>query len=338
MILITLFKKYKSSYYQAFTDLFTHICLLWLSFTILYYFRNSWLSLFTISFLGLLNVKTFIIFHDCGHHSYTPSLILNYIIGIFMGIIDTNPFSWNFNHNTHHLTNGNKENNYDHKYNETIFHTLEEYKKMSLTLKKFYKFIKHPLIFFTIIPFIKFVIIMRFNAFRLLRKKKLSVKNMSFFIIIDQLVNNIGFYYLLHIYYHYGIFYHYLSAVVIGTSIGVMLFHNQHGFNPSYVVTNETWNKIDNGLIGSSYIKIPWFLKYFIGGIEYHHIHHINSKIPGYNLQKFHEEVKKKCDLFDNVPTLSMKDCYNNLWLTLYDEESKRYITFEEAEIKINGK
>jgi len=27
-----------------------------------------------------------------------------------------------------------------------------------------------------------------------------------------------------------------------------------------------------------------------------------------------------------------MNDCYNNLWLVLYDEDNKRYITFAELD------
>ena len=58
---------------------------------------------------------------------------------------------------------------------------------------------------------------------------------------------------------------------------------------------------------------------------------------PGYNLQNFHNEVKENSNLFDDVITLSIMDCYNNLWLNLYDEESGKYITFEEADYKINN-
>jgi fatty acid desaturase len=65
-------------------------------------------------------------------------------------------------------------------------------------------------------------------------------------------------------------------------------------------------------------------------GIEYHHIHHMNSKIPGYNLQKYHEEVVSKSNMFDNIVTLSMTDCYHNLWLFLYDDDTNRYITLDE--------
>jgi len=101
------------------------------------------------------------------------------------------------------------------------------------------------------------------------------------------------------------------------------------------VVSNKEWSYKDSGLVGSSFIQIPYFLKYFTMGIEYHHIHHMNAKIPGYNLHKYHEEVISKSNMFDNVVKLSMTDCYNNLWLVLYDEDKKRYITFAEADEEI---
>ena len=30
-----------------------------------------------------------------------------------------------------------------------------------------------------------------------------------------------------------------------------------------------------------------------------------------------------------------MTDCYNNLWLAMYDEDDKRFLTFEDADAKI---
>jgi omega-6 fatty acid desaturase (delta-12 desaturase) len=114
--------------------------------------------------------------------------------------------------------------------------------------------------------------------------------------------------------------------------IAFTFFHNQHTFNPSYVKNCEEWKQKDSGIHGSSFIQVPFFLKYFFMGIEYHHIHHMNSKIPGYNLQKYHEEVVAKSDMFDNVCIVSMSDFYNNLWLTMYDEEQEKYIRFDELD------
>jgi omega-6 fatty acid desaturase (delta-12 desaturase) len=70
-------------------------------------------------------------------------------------------------------------------------------------------------------------------------------------------------------------------------------------------------------------------------GIEYHHIHHMNAKIPGYNLQKYHEDVVMSSNIFDTIVTLSMYECYCNLWLVLYDEKQNKYITFKEADEEI---
>jgi omega-6 fatty acid desaturase (delta-12 desaturase) len=113
-----------------------------------------------------------------------------------------------------------------------------------------------------------------------------------------------------------------------------MLFHSQHTFNPPYVVNNDSWNMKNSGLLGSSFVQVPYLLKYFTGGIEYHHIHHINSKIPGYNLQKYHEEVISKSTFFDNIVKLYMYDCYKNLKLRLYSEKHSKYIRLDEVENK----
>ena len=40
-------------------------------------------------------------------------------------------------------------------------------------------------------------------------------------------------------------------------------------------------------------------------------------------------------DDLDNITKLSMRDCYHNLWLTLYDEENDKYISFGEIDKKI---
>jgi hypothetical protein len=49
-------------------------------------------------------------------------------------------------------------------------------------------------------------------------------------------------------------------------------------------------------------------------------------------MHKYHEEVELKSNMFANVTRLSMRDCYNNLWLMLYDEDNKKYITIQEAD------
>jgi fatty acid desaturase len=93
----------------------------------------------------------------------------------------------------------------------------------------------------------------------------------------------------------------------------------------------RTGHSKNSGLLDSSFIQVPRVLSFFTDGIEYHHIHHNNSKIPGYNLHKYHDEVVATSTAFDNITKLTLTYCFNNIWLMMYDEERKKYITMTEA-------
>lgn len=323
-----LYTKYKSSYKSAFFDFSLHTILFSSSCYLLWSFRNSWLSLFTIPFLGLLNIKTFIIFHDCCHNSYTPNKMLNYIISHITGIFTLTSPNWILDHHTHHLTNGNIDNNYKFKFNKLVFITKNQYHKFSTINKYIYLFVHHPIIYFTFIPTIYFFILQRFLYIIKKIQYKSKIQNNIFTIFFNHTINNLGIIFIYIILNYFEIIHFFIISQFITTIMGFLLFFNQHTFNPPYVVNNENWNMKDSGLKGSSFIQIPYLLKYFTGNIEYHHIHHINAKIPGYNLQKYHKEVISKSNYFDNIVKISMIDCYNNLWLVLYDEDKKKYITF----------
>ena len=334
--MLSLFNKYKPSYYEACKDLVKHSIGYSISLFGLWYFRDSYLSMVTIPLLGLMNMRTFIILHDCGHNSYTPIKKLNYVIGSIMGIFVITPFCWSYSHHNHHLTSGNKANELDHPQNETVIVTLKQYQHFKDFQKNIFKIVRTPFIFFQVVPIIKFFILHRGEI--LINKYYNHPYHQSMnLILFDTLLNNSGLFLLLVCMNHYGLLYHYLYSLVSVVSIGFMLFHNQHTFNPPYVVTDKMWNKKDSGLLGGSFIQIPSYLKYFTAGIEYHHIHHMNANVPGYNIQKLHEEITKTTNELDNIVRLSMRDCYHNLWYSLYDEENNKYISFAEAELKIKN-
>ena len=333
-----LFNKYKSSYKSAFLDFSLHIFLFSSSFYLLWLFRNSWLSIFIIPFIAFMNNRTFVVFHDCCHQSYTPNKTLNYILSHITGMLVLTSPNWILDHHTHHLTNGNIENEQHYFFNETIILTKNQFLSKTKKQQIIHTVYKNPFVFFSVVPIIYFGFIQQFIYIIKKYKHPNSFTQTLFEITINHIVNNFtSLLYLLKIY-EYGLLHHYIICFSISSSLAFMMFHNQHSFNPPYVVNNKEWTQRNSGLSGSSFIQLPNYLKYFYMGIEYHHIHHMNAKIPGYNLQKYHEEVVSKSNIFDNVVKLSMNDCYNNLWLVLYDEDKKKYITFEEAdEIKKNS-
>jgi omega-6 fatty acid desaturase (delta-12 desaturase) len=335
---IELFTKYKSSYKSALIDLSIHISLFSLSIYSLWLFKNSWLSCFTIPILGLLLSRNYVVFHDCLHNSYTPNYTLNYILASCFGITTFTSANWILDHHTHHLTNGNIENEYKFKFNELLYYKVNQYKQFTNLGKIVFEFFHTPIIFFSFFPFLYFGLIQRFIYFIKKIKYNEKIKSSMRQILINHLINNIGLFFLLLCMYKNNILFHYLFSSYISFIINFLLFFNQHTFNPPYVVGNKEWTQRNSGLLGSSFVQIPKYLKYFMMGIEYHHIHHTNSKIPGYNLQKYHEEVVLQSNIYDNIVKLSMGDCFNNLWLVLYDEDKHKYITLKEIneEIKNN--
>jgi len=234
------------------------------------------------------------------------------------------------------LTNGNLDNKYNFKFNELLYYNVRQYKNFDTRLKNIFNFFHTPAVFFSFFPILYFGIIQRFIYFikKLKYNKKIDASMRH--ILQAHAINNTGLGLLLFGVYKYNILFSFLLASFIGFVINFILFFNQHTYNPSYIVTNKEWTQRNSGLLGSSFIQIPKYLKYFTMGIEYHHIHHMNAKIPGYNLQKFHEEVVQKSDLFDNIIKLSIVDCYNNLWLMLYDETKNKYVTVKETDETMN--
>jgi omega-6 fatty acid desaturase (delta-12 desaturase) len=327
---LTIYNKYSATYSSSALDLFKNCFFLGLSIFGVNYFKNSIVSLLTIPALSLMLLRSFMIFHDCGHNSYTPNSKLNYLIGTLLGTFLLSPYSWNSKHYLHHLANGNIENKYSYRWSETVQYTVKQYTELNPRYQLLYRFFRDPLLFFTLVPFFQFFIMARLYIFYPNGYNYTTQKT-----YIDCIINTVGIIVQQYIYYKYSIIVHYNIALYLTAIIGFILFHNQHTFNPAYIKKNSEWSIKESGLEGSSFITVPRCLKYFTMGIEYHHIHHCMTRIPGYNLQECHEYMSKNTKMFDNIIVLSMKDVWNNIFLTLYDESSGKYIGFTELENKI---
>ena len=148
-------KKYSPSYWMAFKD---SVVFLLLTSTILILGYKSihenynpfFYYLFLVPVLRLLQVKSFLILHDCGHNNYTPNSTLNYFLVFLHGTFILTPPTWSKIHQYHHVNNRNLKQK-EHFWSETVFHTKEEFLKINPILRKIYKFFRSPLIFFTLI-------------------------------------------------------------------------------------------------------------------------------------------------------------------------------------------
>lgn len=70
---------------------------------------------------------------------------------------------------------------------------------------------------------------------------------------------------------------------------------------------------------GSSFYKLPALLQWFTGNIGFHHIHHLGSKIPNYNLPKAYRE-----NPIFHVEPLTLGSSLKCLKWRVYDETNRR--------------
>jgi len=254
---------------------------------------SYWLTL-ALSFptAGFM-VRSFIIFHDCGHGSFFASRRSNEIAGIITGILTLTPWTrWWHDHAIHHATAGDLDRR---GVGDVYVMTVKEYRESKWIKKLGYRLMRNPFnMFFIGGPFI-FAIINRIPIPGTGKREIQSVHwtNLALAIIITFLCINFGWKAYLMVQF---------PVLFLGSATGIWLFYVQHQFEGVYWERHDRWNFFEAGLKGSSYFKLPGLLQWFTGNIGFHHIHHLSSKIPNYRLNACMEENP----LLQNPPTLTM--------------------------------
>jgi omega-6 fatty acid desaturase (delta-12 desaturase) len=118
-----------------------------------------------------------------------------------------------------------------------------------------------------------------------------------------------------------------LPVAFLAGAAGVWLFYVQHQFEDTYWSRGGDWSFTDAALHGSSHLALPGLLRFFTSNVGLHHIHHLNARIPSYNLQRAHDENP----VFHAVPTLTLRDGVRAVRLKLWDDERGRLVTFAAA-------
>jgi len=115
-----------------------------------------------------------------------------------------------------------------------------------------------------------------------------------------------------------------LLVLFFGTSVGVWLFYVQHNYEGVYWERHPQWDYFKASLQGSSFYKLPAVLRWFTGNIGFHHIHHLGSKIPNYNLPKAYKE-----NPIFHIKPLTLLSSLKCLKWRLYDEANRRLAGWE---------
>ena len=279
---------------------------------------SVWLTLaLAVPAAGFL-LRIFIVFHDCTHGSFVPSRRGNVWIGRFAALLVFQPFAnWRHNHAVHHGTAGDLDRR---GQGDVLTLTVDEYLARSWSGRVGYRLFRNPLVMFGIGPIWSLMIGPRFWTKEMRPRQVHSVWMTNFALLVV----------LAPIWWFLGpvawLLVQMPCAILAGVG-GVFLFYVQHQFEDAYWESGEDWNYADAALRGSSYLKLPKLFQYFSGNIGLHHVHHLSTRIPNYELQRAHDENA----IFHDVPILRFVDGLRSLRLKVFDPASGRLLGWREV-------
>ncbi len=265
---------------------------------------------------GLLIVRMFVIYHDYLHLAILKeNRIATVLFSIFGYYVLCPKVVWRRSHNYHHDHNSKLFKSGIGSY--PMF-TLGRFQELNAQQQRQYMFIRHPFVIVNGFIF-SFLVGMCIHPLIVSFSKN------------KEAIFALSFYFTLHvfIFIHFGwstsIFFTLIPHFISG-GLGAYLFYAQHNFPTARYMSDEQWSYIDAAMESSSFMKTNRIMHWFTGNIGYHHIHHINARIPFYRLP----EVMRDVPILQNPKTTSLqwKEIRRCLSLKLWDEKSKNLVSY----------
>ena len=275
---------------------------------------------------GLLLLRAFVIYHDQQHHAILPkSRAAEWLMRLF-GIYALSASSvWRSSHNYHHHHNSKLRGSHIGSF---PIMTKAQFLRSSKATRFGYLFVRHPLTILFGYVFM-FIFGMCLNPFR-------NDPRQHWDCLLAL---------LLHIAIGVALaFYGGWQAVIFAQTlphfltyaIGSYLFYAQHNFPGVSFTDKSGWTYEKAALESSSYLKTSRLMAWFSANIGYHHVHHLNARIPFYRLPQVVREVPELQQ--PKVTTLRPRDIFACLRLKVWDVEQQRMISLREiSPVKLAG-
>jgi acyl-lipid omega-6 desaturase (Delta-12 desaturase) len=263
-------------------------------------------------------VRTFVVFHDCTHGSLLPSKRANRYVGRVLGLFVLAPFArWRHDHAVHHGSSGDLDRR---GVGDVLTLTVAEYQRRSWKGRLTYRLLRNPFVMFGLGPIMAMIVGPRIASRSMRPRLRRSVlgTDCALLALAGGLGWLVGWESLLVVW---------APPAMLAGSAGIWLFYVQHQFEDAYWKRSDDWSYTSAALRGSSYLRLPRILQFFTANIGLHHVHHLNARVPNYNLQRAHDENA----ILHDVPVLSLLDGLRAVRLKLWDEERGTLVTFAQA-------
>jgi acyl-lipid omega-6 desaturase (Delta-12 desaturase) len=312
---------------------------------------SYWLTAILVVMITFLQLRVFIMMHECGHSSLFRQSWLNKTFGFVFGLLTGMPqYVWAQRHHYHHSTNGNWS-----KYQGPLnIISVDKYAAMSATEQRKYRNARSiwlapvaGLMYLLITPRITWAK-GTLSLVTFLIKQKMAQPNVPLKSLAlgykttlwaspqeywHMFWNNVV---LLSIWclmaWAMGPILFFVCYFVSGAISGggsILLFTLQHNFEHSYASGDEGWNYNQAAMEGTSYLVLPAWMNWMTANIAYHHIHHLSARIPNYCLYECHKEYES---LFEDVTRLRVSQVPSALKCILWNTQAGRIISIAEYE------
>lgn len=263
---------------------------------------------------GLLILRFFVIYHDQQHEAILSKSRLAGVVMRIFGILALSPPSiWKSSHNHHHNHNSKLRGS---QIGSFPIMTKAQFLKSPQGERTKYLFMRHPL---TILFGYIFVFLYGMCIYPFLnhpRKHYDCLIALVVHVVIGVMLTfSFGWQALL------------LTQLIphfIACAVGSYMFYAQHNFPDVSFNDAAGWTYEKAAMESSSFMRTNRIMAWFTGNIGYHHIHHLNARIPFYRLP----EVMKKIPELQTPKTTSLNpmEIIHCLRLKVWDVESQRMV------------
>jgi acyl-lipid omega-6 desaturase (Delta-12 desaturase) len=307
------------------------------------------LTALVVIMITFLQLRVFIMMHECGHSNLFRQSSLNKAFGFVFGLLTGMPqYVWAQRHHYHHSTNGNWA-----KYQGPLnIITVDAYAAMSSSQRRSYRNARSiwlapvaGLMYLLITPRITLIKGTCQLLAHLLKKKiaqpgvsqkvhaqsfstKLWASPQEYWHMFWNNVVLLSLWAVMAWALGPVLFFvcYFISGAVSGGG-SILLFTLQHNFEHSYATGDSEWNYNRAAMEGTSYLVLPAWMNWMTANIAYHHIHHLSARIPNYCLLDCHQEYES---LFTEVTRLKVSQVPSALKCILWDTKASRIISIAE--------
>ena len=268
---------------------------------------------------AMLMVRAFITYHDYMHRAILArSRTAWMLFRVYSALALTPPRSWQKSHSYHHGHVGQVSSS---SIGAFPIMTTQMWHEASRATRTRYRLTRHPR---TVMA--GYVTIFLFGI-TLLPLLKNPARHW------DSLLALVGHAALIAVLWTFGgfdtAFFVVLLPMTIASALGSYLFFAQHSFKRMHILSQEAWTYHRAALESSSYMRLNRVMQWFTGNIGFHHIHHLNVRIPFYRLPEVMEAIP---ELQSPVTTtLSLRDIRDCFQCCLWDEDHQRVVSYREA-------